>query len=500
MIWQRGEIMTLLRWLERLPRTATRTRPRLSLDLAWALLWSAQVDAVEPYLQDAELALEGDSVTSARAELGEVAAIRAELARQRGEIDTAIAMARRALADLPPDAQLVRAATSGLLAQAELLNGDARAAADAFAEAATLGELPHSLSLAMIAQGRLVQVQALQGLLHLAAVTYHQTIISAERYGMEDSPAVGVAQVYMADIRREWNDLAGAEELVRQGIARCTEWPGLAEMALDGYITLARLLQVRGDVDGAFANLDAAEILGRTAHVSQYAERIALTRARVSLLAGDEEGALGWARARESRPPDRVGAAYLDVLEGIMLARLHLVRGATEDALALLAGLLEAAEGGGLAGSAIEILLLRALCLQAQGQTAQAMVALSRALTLAEPQGYRRIFVDEGARMVRLLREARSRDVAGTYVHDLLRAADSAGAVPDDIPELVEPLSARELELLRLLASGLSTSEIAGQLFITPGTARNHLKSIFGKLDVHSRVQAVERARALRML
>lgn len=499
MIWQRGEVMTLQRWIERLPRTATRKRPRLSLDLAWTLLWSAQTDAIEPRLQDAEQTVEDSTEADARALRGEVVAIRAELARQRGKLDAAITMARQALADLPQDARLVRAATSGLLGQAQLVSGDAAAASHAFAEAAALGEPPHTISLALIAQGRLLQAQMLQGRFELAFATYRQTLASAENHGMSETPAIGVAQVYMAEIRRELNDLTAADDLVRQGIVRCTEWPGLAEMALDGYVTLARLLQTGGDTDAALAALDAGEALGHDAHVAQYAERIALARARLWLLSGNEAAATRWARARQQERQVDTQPGYVSLLEGIMLARLHLVHGRQDETLALLDGLFDAAEAGGLAGCMIEVLVLRALSLKGQGQTAQAMLALTHALSLAEPQGYIRLLVDEGSRVVGLLRETRSRGVARDYVDELLAASEAAGVAVADDHGLAEPLSARELELLRLLASGLSTSEIAGQLFITTGTARNHLKSIFGKLEVHSRVQAVERARALNL-
>lgn len=498
MIWQRGEVMTLRRWIRRLPRTATRKRSRLSLDLAWTLLWSAQIDAIEPRLQDAEQAL--DDTSDVKALHGEISAIRAELARQRGDINTAIAMARRALDNLPRDARLVRAVTSGLLGQAHLVSGDAAAAGLAFAEAAALGQPPHTLSLALIAQGRLLQAQMLQGRLDLAATTYHQTLASAETHDMADTPAVGVAQVYMAEILREWNDLPAARDLVRTGIARCREWPGLAEMALDGYITLARVLQPQGDTDGAFAALDAAEALGRDAHVSQYAERIALGRVRLWLSTGDEDALRRWSRPRQNAWQADEKPGYVGLRERIMLARLHLVHGRPHDALAVLEGLAAIAEAGQLVGCLIEILVLRALSLKGQGQTAQAMIALTHALSLAEPQGCVRLFVDEGGRMVELLRQARARGVALAYISALLAACDAEGTAVTDDPGLVEPLSARELELLHLLASGLSTADMAEQLFITTGTARNHLKNIFGKLGVHSRVQAIERARALNLL
>jgi LuxR family maltose regulon positive regulatory protein len=409
-------------------------------------------------------------------------------------------MARRALADLPEEAQLVRAATRGLLGQAQLVSGDAVAAGHAFAEAAALGQPPHTLALALIAQGRLLQAQMLQGRFDLASATYHQILASAETHGVSDLPAVGVAQVYMAEMLREWNDLAGAEALVRMGITRCSEWPGLAEMALDGYITLARLLLAHGDTDGALAALDAAEALGRDAHVSQYAKRIALARARLWLGTGDEAELRRWAHSRQDTCQGEEKLGYLGLQERIMLARRYLGQGRPVDALARLDGLLATAEAGGLAGCTIEILLLRALSLQGQGQTAQAMMALNQALSLAEPQSYVRLFVDEGPRLVELLRQARSRGVAPSYIDELLAVSEAAGTTVTHHQVLAEPLSPRELELLRLLASGLSTSEIAGELYITTGTARNHLKNIFGKLDVHSRLQAVERARSLNVL
>jgi LuxR family maltose regulon positive regulatory protein len=545
-IWQRGELITLQRWLERLPQDVTRTRPRLSLDLAWALLWSAQVEAIEPRLQDVEHAITSLPEAGFAAMRGEVAAIRAELARQGGEIATAIALARQALEDLPQDDRLARGATTGLLGQAYLLNGDAKAASQAFAEAVVLGQAPDTITLALIAGGRLVQAQALQGRLRQAAATYQQMLDLASTHGVPATPAVGVAQVYMGEVLREWNDLDAAEDLVRQGIAHCTQWAGLAGMALDGYVTLARLLQARGDMEGALAVLQQAEALGRECHVAQYAERVAVARMQLwlstgfrgpALRAGDPLGIAAvtqWAGEREAVWRADENPGYVGLLERLMLARLHLVHGRLDDAAALLGRLLETAEAGGLMGCVIEILLLRAVCLQGQGQTAQAMIALTRALSLAEPQGYVRLFVDagirrgqapgirshrvpeltpkpaagyptdgsqaQGAPIVRLLQEARSRGLAPAYVDALLAACGATGTAAGDDAALVEPLSARELELLRLLAAGLSTSEIAAQLFITTGTARNHLKNIYGKLEVHSRLQAVERARVLDLL
>jgi len=225
MLWQRGELATLLRWLERLPRDATRPRPRLSLDLAWASLLSGQVDAVAPLLQDAEHALdtldtaepptERGPHASGRALRGEITAIRAELARRRGESAAAIDLARHALADLPADKRRVRGGTTVFLAGAYLLRGDAAAASGAYAEAVALCQTPDTITVALFASGQLVQVQALQGQLHQAAETYRRTLDLAASYGMAEAPAIGVAQVGLAEAWRAWNDLDGADDLVR---------------------------------------------------------------------------------------------------------------------------------------------------------------------------------------------------------------------------------------------------------------------------------------------
>jgi LuxR family maltose regulon positive regulatory protein len=359
------------------------------------------------------------------------------------------------------------------------------------------------MTLALIASGRLVLAQALQGRLHQAATTYRQTLELATTSGMAATPWIGVAQVGMGEVLREWNELEGAEDLVRRGIAHCTDVAGLAEMALDGSLTLARILQARGDTDGALAVLQQAEAFGRDGHVAQSAERVAVARARLWLTAtqGDVAAAWHWATAGEEVWRADENPGYVGLLERLTLARLHLIRGRRDEAAALLQWLLGRAEAGGLTGCVLEILALQARLFWQQDHVAQAMTALSRALALAEPQGYVRFFVDEGTPMVALLRQAQARGVAPAYVAALLTACGSAPQAPSPAaPALVEPLSTRERELLRLLAAGLSTPEIAAQLFITAGTVRNHLKSIYGKLAVHSRLQAVERARALGLL
>ena len=508
LLWQRGEMATLLRWLERLPQDIARVRPRLCLDLAWALLWSDQVDAIEPRLQDAERTIgtldaappstNPNPAASSRALRGEIAAIRAELARQRGEI-TAIDLARQALADLPADDRRLRGVTMGVLGAAHLWSGNAAAASHAYAEAIALSQARETITLALFASGQLVQAQALHGQLHRAAATYQQTLDLAVTYGLPATPAIGVAQVGMGEVLREWNELDTAEDLVRQGIARCLESGGLADMALAGLLTLVRILQARGDIADAIGVLQRAAVLGRDGHVAQSAERVAVARARLHLTAtpGDLAAAVHWASEREAAWRTDEVPGLVGLLERLVLARLRLVQGRRDDAATLLTRLLGVAQAGGLTGCVIEILVLQARTLLEGAREAEAMIALSRALSLAEPEGYVRLFLDEGTPMVTLLWQARARGVAPTAVAALLAAYGSAPQSVSQAMALIEPLSARERELLTLLAAGLTTPEIAARLYVTAGTVRSHLKTISRKLDVHSRLQAVERARAL---
>jgi LuxR family maltose regulon positive regulatory protein len=261
---------------------------------------------------------------------------------------------------------------------------------------------------------------------------------------------------------------------------------------------------VAGDQAGALALLDEAERL----YVADFYPRIrpiAALRARIWIGQGRLREARGWMRAEGLSADD--GLDYVRTFEHVTVARLLLAEarhGRSGESLlaatALLDRLLEAAVSGGLIGAAVEILLLQALAIQTRGDVEAALAPLQRALALAEPEGYVRIFLDEGEPMARLLGALRDRLGSPSYVEELLTGFGRGAKRPALVQGLVEPLSGRELEVLRLLGSDLDGPGIARELVVSLSTIRSHTKAIYAKLGVTSRRAAVGRAEELNLL
>jgi LuxR family maltose regulon positive regulatory protein len=221
-------------------------------------------------------------------------------------------------------------------------------------------------------------------------------------------------------------------------------------------------------------------------------------RARIWLTQGRVADALGWVREQGISGEDDL--SYLREFEHITLARVLLARGSTDETLRLLERLLPAAEAGGRIASVIEILLLQALGHEAQEDVPAALGPLERALTLAEPAGYVRIFVDEGPPMARLLGEARRHGLLPEYTRKLLTAFGQQAPSELDAPAIAGPLSERELEVLQLIAEGLSNREISERIYLALDTVKGHNRRIFAKLGVQRRTEALSRARELGLL
>ena len=281
--------------------------------------------------------------------------------------------------------------------------------------------------------------------------------------------------------------------------------------------SLARVKQAQGDeVAAREAMLKSQRLAAKTESSAMDDLGVALSRAILAIDQGDLGAATAWAESRglnqgmtalvqEANDDSLAGAVRR--YEMLALAKLMMALARAGDALMLLDPILSRAEHEGRIETVIQIQIYRSLALQAQGDATQALAALERALTLAEPSGYIRLFVDEGEPMARLLHQAAERGIAPEYVCKLLsafRPTTPTDTVQSTIrnrkSEIIEPLSERELEVLRLLAADLSSPEIAQQLYLAVNTVRSHVKSIYGKLDVHSRYEAIVRARELRLL
>jgi LuxR family maltose regulon positive regulatory protein len=305
----------------------------------------------------------------------------------------------------------------------------------------------------------------------------------------------------MSVVLREWNDLEAAVRYAREGLELGKQW-GQVAVLLHGYGEVARALQAIGDMDGALEAIQKARHI--TSDVSTwFVARASSWDARLRLAQGDVAAASRWAQESGLGVDDELSFQRYE--EYLTFARFRVAQGRVDEALRLLARLLNVAETAGATGYMIEILVLKAMAHQIQGEMEQAITALERALTLAEPEGYVRTFIDEGSSMGKLLRQATARGIALGYVGKLLTALEKGTKGKRHLGKafpasMVEPLSKRELEVLRLLKTHLSSTDIADELTISVNTVRTHIKSIYSKLNVHSRQDAVQKAQELELL
>jgi LuxR family transcriptional regulator, maltose regulon positive regulatory protein len=520
---RRRQVATMLGWLKALPDELVQCRPVLNAVYAGALLASGELQGVEARLLSAERWLDttadrprpeapaGQMVVvdeeAFRLLPGSIAVWRAGLALVLGDVARTVKYARLALDLVPEDDHIGRGGAVALLGIAFWASGDLEAAhrayADGMAHVQKAGHISDAISGA-IAQA---DIQIAQGRLHEAMRTYEQALQLAAEQG--DPVLRGTADIYvgMSELERERNDLhAATQHLLRskeQG-----EHTGFPQNPYRWRVAMARTLEAQGDLDGALDLLQEAERL----YVSDFfpnVRPVAALKTRVWVAQGRLGEALGWAREQGLSAHDDL--SYLREFEHITLARVLLTRyqGDRTDrsihgAVGLMERLLQAAEEGGRTGSVIEILVLQALAHQTQGDIPAALVPLSRALRLAEPEGYIRMFVDEGPPMAELL--TRMKDEGGRmkqYIHKLLAAFGKQEDVHPSsrIPQpLVEPLSERELDVLRLLRTDLNGPEIARELMVSLNTLRTHTKNIYTKLGVNARRAAVRRAEELDLL
>jgi LuxR family maltose regulon positive regulatory protein len=341
------------------------------------------------------------------------------------------------------------------------------------------------------------QLLRAQGRLQQALQLCQEGLALVARRGWHNFPAVGFLYVTFGDLLREHNELTTAAEYLEKGI-KLAQAGGQPLILIIGQIWLAWLRQTQGDVTGSQEAIGAALQLVQHHQVSRYwLPSAACYQARLWIAQGNLTAASRWAQASGLNPADPP-LTYLYEVEYLTLARLLIVQGNLEAAEVLLLRLHRAAASAGRSGSLIEILILQALTFAAQKRSEESLFVLEQALQLAEPEGFVRLFLDEGAPMVELLRRAVARDLHTPYALRLLNAFGETATTPSQ--PLIEPLSTRELEVLRCVAAGYSNQEIAQDLVIAVSTVKKHVNSIYGKLEVGNRTQAVARSKELGLL
>jgi LuxR family maltose regulon positive regulatory protein len=502
--WFRGEVATLLGWLEALPEAAKRRRPRLLLEHATALMWVGRLEGVEPLVGEAEriVGVEAAEDVHRRYLLGYAAATRAWHANLLGDPRRGVGYARRAL-ELLPDDPRPRTFAAFSLAAAYSFAGDFEAASATFAEAAELGLAAGHDYLALEAMGYHAELQIARGRLREADGILRRALGFAAERGDGSLPATGEVQVATGELLYEWNDLDSAEDTLTEGV-RLARRTGQLGSLVDGYVSLSRLKLAQGDADGALGAAREAERLARSSGVGQFIVEAAAWKSQLRLARGELATATSELERVSVGEDDPV---FVREIEQLARARLLIARGEQDEALRLLADLRKAAQAAGRTGREIEILALQALILHAKGEKERAVSTLTQALALGQPEGYVRTFVDEGPQMAALISEVLEAHQRGRlYPPDLisahylrkLRAALEQEASPG--AKLPEPLSERELEVLALVAAGKTNQEIARELFVAKSTIKTHIKNIYGKLGTRNRAQAVARARELNLI
>jgi LuxR family maltose regulon positive regulatory protein len=533
-----GEHSILRRWLDEIPVEVTFSKPHLCILHAGSLYIGGQIDEAERYLQAAEQVLdlgtsaESDTVPTKTPDRlkyrGRAAVVRSFLLSYKGDVEGSIQFARQALEYLPKSDSTWRCSAFDSIGTAYSSVDDV-SAYHARAEALEASQATGNVYMNLFASLRLVVSLRDLGRLQQAIELCQQQLELAKESGYSQTALIGWLYTLWGEILAERNELDSALQLTNKGV-ELTERGKDKILLGSSYMCLMRVLFSRGDFDIAQKLIQEVDTSGLKQNLSPWIlNQMAAWQARIWVAQGKLDSASHWAQECDLDIDGEL--TPLHDFDYVVLARVLVAQGRLDETSRLLQRLLEAAEAGGRTSKSIEILVLQALAFQASGESTRAMTALERALTLAEPGGFVRIFVDEGPPVAQLLYTAAACGTMPDYTAKLLAVfettrqgtGDDADAdiwrrtmgrelstlsvvrrpsspAPSRAEGLVEPLSERELEVLQLVAEGLTNREIACRLFLSLNTVKAHCRNIYGKLNVHSRTQAIARAQELELL
>jgi LuxR family maltose regulon positive regulatory protein len=508
-IWQSKEFTNMRNWLSELPSELLTAKPQLCILYAWDQFASGQLVTADQYLQTAEEALDANSgqpPDPAQTRLkGRMFAIRAFMAAYLGDIKGIIQSAHQALEHLPEEELTWRSLAVIALGDAYVLTRGLPEVLKVRLEARELSRASGNIYLFITAGLKLASALRQQGHLQQVVDICHSLTQHAKEHGIHQTYIIGWLLAIWGETLAELNELDEAKSKASD-VSALVEQAGDEGMMGWSLLSLIRIFFSRGELDSAReiinkiqGNLTAYEKFPMVAHHTSY------WQVRTWLAQGKVEKASRWAEERHLSA-DRESKRLMSV-DYLAFLRILIAQGRLDEAQILLDPIIEMTEQRGHTTRLIEILILKALASEASGETSEAMEAIEQALTVAEPGGFIRIFVDEGPPMAKLLYEAISRRISPRYAGRLL------AAFPDTKPEqitspkrpalefeLIEPLSEREIEVLHLISEGMTNKEIASKLFLSLNTIKVHTRNINSKLGTHNRTESVARARLLGLL
>ena len=483
-LMKRGEVATLLGWFQSLPEEEVLAHPQLCVDFSWPLVLSGQLEAAEALVERVEARLDDESQLS-----GDIAALHAYIARSRGDTRRTVMMSRRALSMLPDENQGLREILAVNLGIAHWHEGEIEEAEEVLTDARDVFEKTRNRYAELTALIFLNRIQAARGHLRGAYQAYKPLV---EIKG--DIPVLALAHMDLGALHYERNELEDCGRQFRASMA-VSERTRNGEFLIGGYAQMVRLHLASGNLAGAINALQVTERLLQEHRITPVnLQRNAALHVEVALIQGDLTGAEAWAEQAGKNADAHNFYPFL----GLTPARILLAQKRNLEALEYLQSRFDSALEGGWGYGRIAVRVMQA---QAATNPEEALGYLVEALQWGQPEGFLRTFVDAGEGLTPLLQEAALRGASPDYIGNILAAMEGRerGASPGQQP-LVEPLSEREIEVLRLVAAGLSNREIASKLILSMGTVKSHIHHIYGKLDTRNRAQAIARARELNLL
>ncbi len=491
-----GYPRTILAWIDRLPAETAAGRPWLVVYRAWALLLTGHARDALSWLEDGPPPAEPQMN-------GHVAAIRGYAAALLGDFAGAVELLTSALELLGPEGQTVRSVIAFAMGGIQLMAGQLATAEHMFLEAAQSGQTVNNRHLAVSAWYAAASLQLAKAQLSRAEETYRSALDLAHTPSGKPLPVAAQAYNGLATLAYERNDLTAAGELIEAGLALARRGPG-PDAFINSLLLRAVFRLAQGELNGAWRDWQEADQSAAGQTLGPFSTgRLLATGIEVARARGD--------RATVDRLMDEHASSAAEAItfareeEGLALVHTWLDRGRADRALSILGPYIVLAREQARDGSLVRLLALQAVALQARGLADQALESLVQALSLAETEGYVRSFVDQGPAVARLLRKAKVEGDRLTYVRALLQAFTESKAAfakgetdhpaAEDKPNMVEPLTERELEVLQLVAMGLSNQAIADELVLATGTVKAHVSRIMGKLGAHNRTEAVALAR-----